>query len=87
MSCSMQVFWRQAIMPLRLARSRICRFAENSGLGSLADGFTGLGNLAPGEDMHYAFDVDLTPAIATAVPEPASGAPLAGGRPVVVSRD
>ncbi|MGA7240161.1 MAG: DVUA0089 family protein [Bryobacteraceae bacterium] len=53
-------------------------FAENSGLGSLADGFTGLGNLAPGEDMHYAFDVDLTPAIATAVPEPASGALLAG---------
>ncbi|HLK18863.1 MAG TPA: DVUA0089 family protein, partial [Bryobacteraceae bacterium] len=31
-------------------------FAENSGSGNLADGFTGLGNLQPGEDMHFAFD-------------------------------
>jgi hypothetical protein len=53
-------------------------FAENSGVGSLADGFTGLGNLASGEDLHYGFDVDLTPAIATAVPEPASDTLLAG---------
>ena len=53
-------------------------FAENTGAGTLADGFTGLGNLAPGEDMHFAFDVDLTPATATAVPEPASSALLAG---------
>ena len=52
--------------------------AENSGSGSLADGFIGLGNLAPGEDMHYAFDLDLTPAIATTVPGPASDALLAG---------
>src|ERR1700759_4688902 len=35
-------------------------FAENSGVGTLADGFSGLGNLAFGEDMHYAFDVILT---------------------------
>ncbi|MBZ5618862.1 MAG: DVUA0089 family protein [Acidobacteriia bacterium] len=47
-------------------------FAENSGVGSLADGFTGLGNLAPGEDMHYAFDVTLQDASPSPVPEPAS---------------
>ncbi len=52
--------------------------AENSGVGSLADGFTGLGDLAFGEDLHFAFDVDLTPATPTAVPEPASAALLAG---------
>jgi len=40
--------------------------AENLGVGTLADGFTGLGNLAQGEDLHYAFDVILT----EAVPEP-----------------
>lgn len=45
-------------------------FAENSGAGTLTDGFTGLGNLAAGEDLHYAFDVDLTPTAAT--PEPSS---------------
>jgi hypothetical protein len=45
-------------------------FAENSGVGSLADGFAGLGNLAAGEDMHYAFDVILHDA--APVPEPAS---------------
>lgn len=44
--------------------------AENLGSGTLADGFTGLGNLAFGEDLHYAFDVDLTPTAAT--PEPSS---------------
>jgi hypothetical protein len=53
-------------------------FAENSGMGALADGFTGLGNLAAGEDMHFAFDVDLTSARTSAVPEPSSGALLAG---------
>jgi hypothetical protein len=43
-------------------------FAENSGAGTLADGFTGLGILADGEDMHYAFDIVLS---STApVPEP-----------------
>ncbi|HLK19532.1 MAG TPA: DVUA0089 family protein [Bryobacteraceae bacterium] len=43
-------------------------FAENYGTGTLADGFTGLGNLADGEDLHYAFDVIL---MNTApVPEP-----------------
>jgi len=35
--------------------------AENLGSGKLADGVTGLGNLAQGEDLHYAFDVVLTP--------------------------
>jgi hypothetical protein len=45
-------------------------FAENSDVGSLADGFTGLGNLVPGEDMHYAFDVILQDA--SPVPEPAN---------------
>jgi hypothetical protein len=42
--------------------------AENPGAGTLADGFTGLGNLADGEDLHYAFDVVL--ASTTPVPEP-----------------
>jgi len=46
-------------------------FAENLGSGILADGFTGLGELQPGEDLHYAFDVVLTP-------EPALG-PIMGG--------
>jgi hypothetical protein len=46
-------------------------FAENLGSGTLSDGFTGLGNLAAGEDLHYAFDVILTPA--TATPEPSTG--------------
>ena len=46
-------------------------FAENLGSGTLADGFTGLGNLAPGEDLHYAFDVILTPQTSP-VPEPSS---------------
>jgi hypothetical protein len=47
-------------------------FAENSGAGSLSDGFTGLGNLAPGEDMHYAFDVVLQDTSPIVTPEPAS---------------
>lgn len=51
-------------------------FAENSGAGTLADGFTGLGNLAGGEDLHYAFDVVL--ASATPVPEPSAGWVLGG---------
>ena len=45
-------------------------FAENLGSGTLADGFTGLGNLATGEDLHYAFDVTLTPSSPTVTPEP-----------------
>jgi hypothetical protein len=48
--------------------------AENYGSGTLADGFTGLGNLAPGEDLHYAFDLTLTssstPPPPSPVPEP-----------------
>jgi hypothetical protein len=52
-------------------------FAENSGAGTLADGYTGLGNLAIGEDMHFAFDVVLRDA--SPVPEPGSAALLSGG--------
>jgi len=46
-------------------------FAENNGSGTLNDGFTGLGNLAPGEDLHYAFDVILNPETSP-TPEPGS---------------
>ena len=53
-------------------------FAENAGFGTLADGFTGLGNLAPGEDLHYAFDVILTPTNTSTVPEPGSTILLSG---------
>ncbi|MCX6628470.1 MAG: DVUA0089 family protein [Candidatus Solibacter sp.] len=53
-------------------------FTENLGSGTLADGFTGLGNLASGEDLHYAFDVVLSP-ISTSVPEPGTGFFLAAG--------
>ncbi len=57
--------------------------AENNGTGTLADGFTGLGNLADGEDLHYAFDVKLTPTIPlTNVPEP-RGEGLAGAALVI----
>jgi hypothetical protein len=47
-------------------------FAENSGFGSLQDGFTGLGTLGGGEDMHYAFDVVVQDTAPTAIPEPGS---------------
>jgi hypothetical protein len=53
-------------------------FAENTGSGTLADGFTGLGNLAPGEDLHYAFDVILAPTTTSPVPEPGSDVLLSG---------
>ena len=50
-------------------------FAENYGSGTLADGFTGLGNLADGEDLHFAFDVTLEPSSPPSpVPEPLPGA-------------
>jgi hypothetical protein len=42
--------------------------AENGGSGTLADGFTGLGNLNTGENLNYAFDIILSPT--SAVPEP-----------------
>lgn len=45
-------------------------FAENQGSGTLADGFTGLGNLGNGENLNYAFDIVSTPVAAT--PEPGS---------------
>jgi hypothetical protein len=55
-------------------------FAENYGSGTLADGFTGLGNLAEGEDLHYAFDVILEPSVMPVpVPEPSTFLPVAGG--------
>jgi hypothetical protein len=38
--------------------------------GTLADGFMGLGKLAPGEDLNQAFDVILNPQL-SATPEPA----------------
>jgi len=36
-------------------------FADNYDAGNLSDGFTGLGILQSDEDLHYAFDVILTP--------------------------
>lgn len=56
-------------------------FAENLGSGTLADGFTGLGNLADNEDLHFAFDVSLTST--SAVPEPGTGMLVAGAGIVV----
>jgi hypothetical protein len=46
--------------------------AENPGGYLLSDGFTGLGNLASGEDLHYAFDVNLTSVRSAATPEPST---------------
>ena len=51
-------------------------FAENYGTLHLSDGFTGLGNLGPGEDLDYAFDVML-PGDLSAVPEPSYIVPAA----------
>ncbi|HWR17210.1 MAG TPA: DVUA0089 family protein [Terriglobales bacterium] len=50
-------------------------YAENWGSGTLADGFTGLGNF-DGVTLDYAFDVNLTP---VAIPEPATLALCAVG--------
>jgi hypothetical protein len=48
--------------------------AENNGPPLLlSDGFTGLGNLAPGENLTYAFDVILAGGSGPGVPEPATG--------------
>jgi len=51
-------------------------FAENLGTGTLADGFTGLGSLGPGEGLDYAVDLVLP---AGAVPEPGTGLLLTAG--------
>jgi hypothetical protein len=59
-------------------------FAENFGTGNLADGFTGLGNLGDGEDLHYAFDVILSPA--SPVPEPSFAFLLVGGIAICLFR-
>ncbi len=56
--------------------------AENLGSGKLADGFTGLGNLAQGEDLHYAFDVILQNS--SPVPEPANFGLIGGGALLVL---
>lgn len=56
--------------------------AENLGSGTLAGGFTGLGNLNDGEDLHYAFDVVLTST--SPVPEPITGWLLGGPMLAVV---
>jgi hypothetical protein len=50
-------------------------FAENAGTGTLGDGLTGLGNLTFGEDLHYAFDVNIQDT--SPVPE-SNGAALIG---------
>jgi hypothetical protein len=47
--------------------------AENNGFGKLSDGFTGLGNLAAGENLNFAFDVILSSP--SAVPEPSTSLP------------
>jgi hypothetical protein len=60
-------------------------FAENLGTGTVAAGFTGLGNLATGENLNYAFDVVLTPEQA-AVPEPESMALTALGAAFLLLR-
>jgi hypothetical protein len=59
--------------------------AENLGTGTLADGFTGVGNLAAGENLNYAFDVVLTPNQAS-VPEPDSLALTALGAALIWGR-
>jgi hypothetical protein len=56
--------------------------ADNYGTGNLSDGFTGLGNLAPGESLDYAFDVILPENQAVLpenAPEPASAVLVAIG--------
>jgi hypothetical protein len=47
-------------------------YAENYGSGNLSDGFTGFGQLQPGEDLNYGFDVILpsTSTPPSSVPEP-----------------
>ncbi len=59
--------------------------AENLGTGTLADGFTGLGNLFPGEDLHYAFDVVLDDG-GGPVPEPGTLMLVLGGMGVAMAR-
>lgn len=55
-------------------------FAENNGPPlTLADGFTGLGNLWPGEDLHYAFDVIIRDGGGPEIPEPSTWLLAAAG--------
>jgi hypothetical protein len=56
--------------------------AENSGVGLLSDGFTGLGNLGANESLAYAFDINLT----STTPEPGSLAGLATGLALLALR-
>ncbi len=57
-------------------------FAENLGTGTVADGFTGVGNLEPGEDMHFAVDVDLASLVS--VPEPTDSGLAGMGLGIVI---
>ena len=59
--------------------------AENNGSGTLADGFTGLGNLYQGEDLRYAFDVILDDG-GGPVPEPGMLMLVLGGLGAVLAR-
>jgi len=54
--------------------------AENNGPPStLSDGFTGLGNLWEGEDLHYAFDVIIRDGGGPEIPEPSTWLLAAAG--------
>lgn len=60
--------------------------AENTGSGTLADGFTGLGNLNGAENLNYAFDLNLPNPVPTGgggepplIPEPPSWSLLLTG--------
>ena len=69
----MQVCLAAGSYTLALTAFQNLSFAENLGTGTLADGFTGVGNLYPGESLQYAFDL-VTPDLPT--PEPGTGALL-----------
>lgn len=62
-------------------------FAENNGPPALlADGFTGLGNLAPRENLNYAFDVILPGSTTTTAPEPATWGMFVAGSALLLTR-
>jgi len=59
--------------------------AENVGTGTLTDGFSGLGNLNGAENLNYAFDLNLSPTIAS-TPEPTAGIMLLTGIALIAAR-